>query len=438
MGTLSIPSAPVSCQYTVSVEGVAQGTQYGAGTFGPILALPGQLVSIQATGLANGVTYTATLVGTQIDARNAPSVYPQPLANITQLTGPITATISGPVTVTGTVSIGNTPSVTISGTPSVTVTSGTVSISGTPSVTIASGTVNATVSGSVSISSGTVNVGTMPAVTIASGSVNATITGSVSVTAGTVNVQNVPAGSLVTNTPQVLLSTGTVFPYNVPIAPQDRSLVLIFTVDASSAGCEITITGHATGLKYLDTGVISNHGPTTYRYVCHVDTAADTSIDVAINVGGSVPTALWLLAEQEVYDTVPDVLNVDNFFPLPVYISNFFPFPNQSGGGPGVEQYPNIGTGQVSIAVTGTAVGIWASTFTQAVYMGLQIVANSTNSEPVEITYTGTALGTGLLLAPGAGVFIPMQNNGAHTAPPPSYKYFVNGTAGDGVSWLAI
>lgn len=62
-GSVSVPTAPPGAQISVAVGGITLGLMYAPGPFGPLQLLSGQSLSLTATGLPPGATYTAILSG---------------------------------------------------------------------------------------------------------------------------------------------------------------------------------------------------------------------------------------------------------------------------------------------------------------------------------------------------------------------------------------
>lgn len=77
-GTISLPTAPATAQFVLSVGATAIGAWSGPGTFGPFQAIAGQTISVSATNLHPSTSYTIAFSGAQVPVEQASAAFPSP------------------------------------------------------------------------------------------------------------------------------------------------------------------------------------------------------------------------------------------------------------------------------------------------------------------------------------------------------------------------
>ena len=98
-GSVSVPAAPGSATWVVVVSGQQIGSVAGSGQFGPFSMGPGQVLTLDGTGLTPDETYQGAFTGESGVPGKMPIVAPTNSSSVVQLPPGSTVEISGPVVV---------------------------------------------------------------------------------------------------------------------------------------------------------------------------------------------------------------------------------------------------------------------------------------------------------------------------------------------------
>ena len=227
--------------------------------------------------------------------------------------------------------------------------------------------------------------------------------------------------------------TGSVTIAAIAIAGYDpiEGLGYITASDATGGGSggNVTITGPVDGSGFVEVAIQSQPGVQ--------GTAASGTVPVGnpVWIAGSDGTdirALLTDATGHLIVTVSGTVTVAGTVSISgtVPVSGTFwqaTQPVSIASTVAVDQAPptSVATGQTSVAVTNTAVQLAAN----ALGLGMvTIYANAANAAAVAIGGSTVTTANGLILAAGKAAIIAVDNTN---------RLYVNGTAGDGISWIA-